>query len=77
MWRATNATYPRAWKREIKEMRMVDEEAYKYLLNIPPRYWSKSMFKYNNKCDMLVNNMLGTFNSVIIGPGQKPIVTML
>lgn len=54
MWRASKATYPQAWEREIKEMRKVNEEAYKYLLKIPPRFWSKSMLNYNNKCDVLV-----------------------
>ena len=77
MWRAAKATYPQAWEKEMKEMRKVNEEAYKHLLKIPPRYWSKSMFKYNTKCDVLVNNMSETFNSVIIGPREKPIVSML
>ncbi|CAK8562318.1 unnamed protein product [Lathyrus sativus] len=77
LWRATKATYPQAWKRKTKKMRKVNNETYKYLLKIPPRFWSKYMFNYNTKCDMLVNNMLETFNSVIIGLGQKPIVTVL
>ncbi|XP_058733836.1 uncharacterized protein LOC131605506 [Vicia villosa] len=77
MWRAAKATYPQAWEREMREMRKVNEEAYKHLLNVPPRFWSKSMFKYNTKSDVLVNNMSETFNSVILGARQKPIVTML
>lgn len=64
-------------EREMKEMRKVNEYAYKYLLKIPPRFWSKSRFNYNNKCDVLVNNMLDIFSSVIIGSRQKPIVIML
>lgn len=35
------------------------------------------MFNYCKKIDVLVNNRSETFNSVIIGPRQKPIVTML
>ncbi|XP_058776171.1 uncharacterized protein LOC131650482 [Vicia villosa] len=77
MWRAAKATYPQAWEREMREMRKVNEEAYKHLLKIPPRFWSKSQFKYTTKSDVLVNNMSETFNSVIIGPRQKPIVTMM
>lgn len=38
----------------MKEMRKVNREAYKYLLKIPPRFWSKSRFNYNNKCVVLV-----------------------
>lgn len=61
------------WK---KEMRKVNEEAFKYLWKIPHGFWSKSRFNYNNKCDVLVNNMSETFNSIIIGLRQKPIVIM-
>lgn len=61
----------------MKEMRKVNEEVYKYLLKIPPIFWSKSRFNYNTKCDVLMNNLTETINSIIIGPRQKPIVTML
>ncbi|XP_027191068.1 uncharacterized protein [Cicer arietinum] len=77
MWKATKSTYPPQWEREMKELRKVNEEAYKYLVKIPPRFWSKSRFSFNSKCDVLVNNMSETFNSVIIGPRGKTIVTML
>ena len=61
----------------MREMQKVSAEAYKYLLKIPPRHWSKSRFNYNPKCDVLLNNMSKTFNSVILGARQKPIVTMM
>ena len=77
MWRAAKATYPQQWEREMKEMRKINEQAYKDLVKIPPRFWSRSRFGFGSKCDALVNNMLDPFNSVIIGPRQKPIVTML
>ncbi|XP_073219727.1 uncharacterized protein [Cicer arietinum] len=76
MWKATKSTSHQAWEREMKELRKVNEEAYKYLVKIPPRFWSKSRFSFNFKCDVFVNNMSETFNSVIIGPRGKPIVTM-
>ncbi|XP_058784823.1 uncharacterized protein LOC131659683 [Vicia villosa] len=37
MWRASKETYPQAWEREMREMRKVNEEAYKHLLKTPPR----------------------------------------
>lgn len=77
MWRAAKETYHQARERKMKEMGKVNEEAYKYLLKIPPTFWSKSRFNYNNKCDLLINNMSEIFNSVIFGPRQKPIGTML
>lgn len=36
-------------------------------------YW----FAYGSKCDILVNNLSQTFNGVIIGLRQKPIVSMI
>ena len=77
MWSAAKATYVNDWERHMREMRMVNEEAFKYLLKIPPRYWSKSRFPFQSKCDALLNNMSETFNSVILGPREKPIITML
>lgn len=71
------ATYPQEWERQMKEIRKVNEEAYKYLIKIPPRFWNISKFSFNSKCDAVVNNMAETFNSVILGPRKKPIVTML
>nr|KYP42750.1 Sporozoite surface protein 2 [Cajanus cajan] len=77
MWKAATATYPVAWEREMHEIKKVDVEAFKHLIQIPPRYWSKSRFKPNPKCDVLVNNMSEAFNSVIVDAREKPIVTML
>jgi len=38
--------------------------------------WSKSKFTSGPLCDTLVNNMLEAFNSTIVIPRGKPIVTM-
>ena len=76
MWKAAKSSYPQAWERTMQELRVVSEGAFKWLWKIPPRYWSKSQFTANSKCDILVNNMSETFNSVIVGPRGKPVVTM-
>jgi hypothetical protein len=60
----------------MREIRTINPEAHKYLIKNSPRFWSKSYFTYNSKCDVLVNNMSETFNSVILGPREKPIITM-
>ena len=61
----------------MRELRKINEQAYKDIIKISPRFWSKFRFRFGSKCDALVNNMSETFNSVIVGPRQKPIVTML
>ncbi|XP_014499552.1 uncharacterized protein LOC106760653 [Vigna radiata var. radiata] len=43
MWSAATSTYPQAWEREMLNMRVVNEEAYKYLIAIPPRMKVASM----------------------------------
>ncbi|KAF7825361.1 putative transcription factor interactor and regulator CCHC(Zn) family [Senna tora] len=48
-----------------------------YLKRIPPEYWSKSAFRPGSKSDRLLNNMCETFNSVMLKPKEKPIITML
>jgi hypothetical protein len=61
----------------MNEIKAINGEAFKHLIKIPPRRWSRSYFKPDPKCDTLVNNMSDSFNSVIVGPRSKPVVTML
>lgn len=76
MWKAAKASYHQEWEKTMREIRSINPEAHKYLMRTPPRHWSKSWFRFDSKCDVLVNNMSETFNSVILGPREKPIVTM-
>jgi hypothetical protein len=77
MWRAAKATYRNAWEKEMKEIKAISEEAFTYLCEIDPRHWTRSMFKGDSKCDTLVNNMSEAFNSVIVIPRSKPVVSMM
>ncbi|XP_022635276.1 uncharacterized protein LOC111241469 [Vigna radiata var. radiata] len=77
MWSAATSTYPQAWEREMLKMRAVNEDAYKYLIAISPRYWSRSRFTAQASCDSLDNNISEGFNSVLIPARGKPIVTLL
>lgn len=49
----------------------------KYLIQIPSRCWSKSRFQTPTMYDIMFNNMCETFNGVIVGPRQKPIITII
>ncbi|CAK8544325.1 unnamed protein product [Lathyrus sativus] len=59
------------------EIKGVNEEAFKHLIKIPPRFWSKSRFQPSSCCDTLVNNMSEAFNYVLVAARSKPIVIML
>jgi hypothetical protein len=49
---------------KIKEINI---KAFKHLIKMAPRFWSKSNFTLEPKCDTLVNNMSEAINSVIGG----------
>lgn len=76
MWRAAKATYPRASERIMRELRGVNEEAFKYIMQIPPIFRSKSIFKSGPKCDSLLNNMSEAFKYVVVDAREKPIVML-
>ena len=38
--------------------------------------WSKHAFKYQAKCDVLINNLTKSFNSTLLATRDKPILTM-
>ncbi|WVY95217.1 hypothetical protein V8G54_034305 [Vigna mungo] len=71
MWRATIATHPQQWEAEMRNIKAINVEAFKYLLSVPPRFTPRS------QCDNLVNNMSKAFNSVLVDSRSKPIVSML
>ncbi|XP_052734198.1 uncharacterized protein LOC128196726 [Vigna angularis] len=77
MWSAATTTYPQAWEREMLKIKEVNVEAYKYLIAIPPRFWSRSRFTGQPMCDTLDNNITEAFNSVLIHARGKSIITMM
>jgi len=38
VWKATNSIYPRQWESIMREIRTINEEAYKYMFKIAPRH---------------------------------------
>ncbi|WVZ17312.1 hypothetical protein V8G54_010294 [Vigna mungo] len=70
---AVTATHPQAWESIMRQMKDVNEDAFKHLIYIPPR----SRFSGRPACDTLVNNICEGFNSVILEAREKPIITML
>ncbi|WVZ20267.1 hypothetical protein V8G54_007589 [Vigna mungo] len=73
LWKAATTTHPQAWESIMRQMKDVNEDAFKHLISIPPR----SRFSGRPACDTLVNNICEGFNSVILEAREKPIITML
>ncbi|KAL3529671.1 hypothetical protein ACH5RR_008993 [Cinchona calisaya] len=62
----------------MESLKQYDEEAHKWLTeNTSPYHWSRSHFRTIPKCDILLNNLCESFNSVILEAREKPILGML
>lgn len=57
IWKVAKSIYSHAWEREMKEMRVVNEDAYKHMMKNQSKFWSKLQFRTNTKRDSLLNNM--------------------
>ncbi|XP_020970118.1 uncharacterized protein LOC110268357 [Arachis ipaensis] len=77
MWRCAKASHWQSWEKEMKNLRVLNEGAFRHLNGIPPRFWSRSRFTFLSKCDSLVNNMSESFNAVLVEAREKLIVSML
>lgn len=66
IWKAAKLTCPQAWEREMREMKSVNQEAFKDMMKTPHRFWRKFKFKINSKCDCLLNNMLEALDNVLL-----------
>ncbi|WVZ12177.1 hypothetical protein V8G54_016707 [Vigna mungo] len=75
--KTSNPPHPQQWEAEMRNIKAINDEAFKYLLSIPPRHWSRSRFTPRSQCDTLVNNMSEAFNSVLVDSRSKPIISML
>ncbi|XP_027911494.1 uncharacterized protein LOC114170206 [Vigna unguiculata] len=73
MWKAATVTHPVAWERVMRDIKKENEDAFKYLIAIPPR----SRFTRNVVTDTVVNNMTEAFNSVLVDARCKPVISML
>ncbi|XP_014490739.1 uncharacterized protein LOC106753445 [Vigna radiata var. radiata] len=77
LWMAAAASHPQAWESVMRQIKDVNEDAFKHLISIAPRFWSRSRFLGRPSCDTVVNNISEAFNSVIVDARGKPIITML
>ncbi|KAL2246245.1 UNVERIFIED_CONTAM: hypothetical protein Sindi_2892700 [Sesamum indicum] len=77
LWKAARATTLNEFKLCMKQMSVLDKTAAEWFNDKPPTQWSRSHFKTDIKCDVLLNNCCETFNSNILEAREKPIVTML
>ncbi|WVZ17710.1 hypothetical protein V8G54_010692 [Vigna mungo] len=80
LWKAATSTTPETWESVMRQMKEVNIDAFKYLIQIPPRQvniGALKLFTGIPSCDTLVNNISEGSNSVILDARGKPIISML
>ncbi|KAI5322774.1 hypothetical protein L3X38_031846 [Prunus dulcis] len=77
LWAAARANTIPWWEAEMEKMKEEDLEAWKWLVQRPPKNWTISHFHTRYKCDLLLNNLCESFNAAIIDARDKSILTCL
>ncbi|PWA85378.1 hypothetical protein CTI12_AA150780 [Artemisia annua] len=76
-WQATSTSVQDNFYSKMEEMRVVNQEAYNYLLQRNPNSWSRAFFSLDSKCPNFENDICESFNRAILVQRIKPIITML
>nr|XP_016451797.1 PREDICTED: uncharacterized protein LOC107776419 [Nicotiana tabacum] len=76
-WRYAKASYEVKFKEELEAMNKLGYKICENLLKYDKEYWCRAYFREDSKCDVIENNMCETFNSWIVCPRHKSVITML
>ena len=76
-WGAASSTIEQNFNNKMNEIKQLDEEAHKYLMDRNPSSWSKAFFQTDSCCASFENGISESFNGKLLGARGKPIITML
>ncbi|XP_048502680.1 uncharacterized protein LOC125498502 [Beta vulgaris subsp. vulgaris] len=76
-WRAARTSSRFTFIAEMEAIKFLSQDAYNYLVEIPPKYWARYAFLIRLKSNLSLNNLCETFNSAIKEARDKPIITFL
>ncbi|XP_058197092.1 uncharacterized protein LOC131313046 [Rhododendron vialii] len=76
-WACSKASHVPMFQDAMERMKEVSKEAYDWLSEESPRYWTRSHFNDTVKCDMVCNNLCEAFKNSILEAREKPIIEML
>ncbi|XP_027071669.1 uncharacterized protein [Coffea arabica] len=77
LWRCARVSYMTQFKAKMEIMNQESKDAYAWLDEKDPNTWSMAHFKIGLDCNILVNNMCESFNSVILKARSLPIIGLL
>lgn len=63
------------FNKHMEDIKAISKEAFLWLIEVPPCYWSKHAFDKSTKNDHVTNNMIESFNSQLGISKQQPILT--
>nr|XP_025884588.1 uncharacterized protein LOC101247704 [Solanum lycopersicum] len=76
-WRCSKASFEVKLRDEFDYMGKLGHKICEALLGYNKEYWCRALFSERSKCDVVENNMCETFNSWIVGPRHKSVISML
>ncbi len=71
---ATRAPNEIHFKYYLSVIRGMDERAYTYLEKLDPKMWSRHAFRTNSRSDILLNNIVESFNAWVLESRDKKII---
>lgn len=71
------STYENELKRNLNKLDILGKRCVQDLLHYPFEQWVKCYFPTHSKCDIVNNNLSGTFNGWILLVRWKHVITML
>nr|XP_043615640.1 uncharacterized protein LOC122587520 [Erigeron canadensis] len=76
-WKAAKSSYKAQYESVMKEIQVVNANAYKYLIDRNPSSWCRAFFEIHRGCEAVENGFSECWNSVLLKVRNKPIITLL
>ncbi|GJY26979.1 hypothetical protein Tco_0401705 [Tanacetum coccineum] len=73
----SSCTLEQQFQQIIDQIKLLDANAYHYLIQRNLNSWSRAFFEMDRRCAAFVIGISKSFNKAILGLRQKPIITML
>nr|XP_043616087.1 uncharacterized protein LOC122588004 [Erigeron canadensis] len=76
-WKAAKSSYQAQYESVMREIQVVNPNAYRYLLHRNPRSWCRAFFEIHRGCEAVENGFSECWNSVLLKVRNKTIITLL
>ncbi|XP_020992587.2 uncharacterized protein LOC107479903 [Arachis duranensis] len=76
VWECARCTTISEFKATMERLKVVNKDAWAYLMKFEPATWVRAYFSHGPKVDNLTNNMCESFNAKVVKYRSKPILTM-